>query len=146
MKKFKLILVTVFVASSFIMNAQNLKVDAEKSSIEWIGKKVGGEHNGNIKLKSGAMEIKSDQIVSGNFVIDMESMTNIDLGSDEYKQKLIGHLKSDDFWPVIFSPFSIFSRISFHKPNFVSGSILLKLKLAKGLFGALSTIGLSSFI
>jgi len=98
MKKLKIILAVAFLMTGFVLNAQNLKVNSEKSSITWIGKKVGGEHNGNIKLKSGDFEIKGDQIVSGYFVIDMESMTNNDLTSEEYNQKLIGHLKSDDFF------------------------------------------------
>ena len=77
-----------------------MEVNAEKSTLEWLGKKVTGEHFGNIKLKDGNFTVKNDKIESGTFTIDMTSITNTDLESEEYNAKLIGHLKSDDFFGV----------------------------------------------
>ena len=45
--------------------------------------------SGNIKLKNN--------IISGSVVIDMSSMTNNDLSGGS-KERLIGHLKSSDFF------------------------------------------------
>jgi len=36
------------------INAQ--KVNIEKSKVEWIGEKIGGQHNGEIQLKSGEIQ------------------------------------------------------------------------------------------
>ncbi len=79
---------------------QELNADIEKSTVKWTGKKVGGEHYGQIALKNGSVSIKADIITKGTFVMDMTSITNTDLESEEYNAKLIGHLKSDDFFGV----------------------------------------------
>ncbi len=89
-----------------LANAQSKKVDIKKSEIEWNAKKVTGEHSGNILFQSGILEFDGDKLTGGEFVVDMTSITNSDIESDEYKQKLIGHLKSDDFFSVSTYPTS----------------------------------------
>jgi polyisoprenoid-binding protein YceI len=76
------------------------KVPITESTIIWKGKKViGSSHNGTIDLKQGYFEFKDDVLVGGHFEIDMTSISNDDL-EGEYKAKLEGHLKSDDFFGV----------------------------------------------
>src|SRR5205809_673432 len=80
-------------------------VDTKLSRLEWTGKKIGGEHSGSISLSSG--EIRNENLpagqaggkISGTFVIDMTSLASTDL-SGEWKEKLDGHLKSEDFFGV----------------------------------------------
>jgi polyisoprenoid-binding protein YceI len=99
MKKLILMtLVSVLVAATAL--AQEVKFDVAKSQLKWTGKKVTGEHWGYIKLKSGAVTLKGDKITSGKFVIDMTSITEEDLEAGEWHDKLLGHLKSDDFFSV----------------------------------------------
>lgn len=74
-------------------------VSVDDSKITWIGRKVGGSHNGYINLTQGSLLVEDSKIVGGSFEIDMSSITNEDL-SGEYKGKLEGHLKSDDFFGV----------------------------------------------
>ena len=88
--------IAIFVLALSV-NAQSYQVDASKSTIKWNGKKVTGEHTGQIKMKEGSFEMKNDQITKGKFVIDMSSITCTDL-EGEWNDKLIGHLKSDDFF------------------------------------------------
>ena len=76
-----------------------LTVNTEKSNIDWKGEKVTGEHTGTIKLSNGTLEMKDGKLKGGEFVIDMTSLENTDLDG-EYKGKLEGHLKSDDFFGV----------------------------------------------
>ena len=78
-------------------------VDASKSTINWKGEKVTGEHVGFINIKSGDLIIKDGKLVGGEFVIDMSSLESTDL-TGEYKGKLEGHLKSDDFFGVATYP------------------------------------------
>lgn len=100
MKKIKLLVaITLLFAGTSIM-AQEVKVNVEKSSIEWLGKKIGGEHDGAIQLKSGSFMMKDDMIASGSFIVDMTSITNFDIENEKYNQQLVGHLKSDDFFGV----------------------------------------------
>jgi polyisoprenoid-binding protein YceI len=71
----------------------------EDSKVEWQAYKVTGQHNGEVNLSSGELEFKDNQIVGGNFVVDMTSIKVMDL-SGESKNKLEGHLKSPDFFGV----------------------------------------------
>lgn len=91
-----------FVLSVIILPvaAQNFSINSSESTIEWNGEKVTGEHNGNIQLKSGEFEIKKNKLASGTFVMDMASMTNLDIDDEGTRNKLMGHLKSDDFFGV----------------------------------------------
>ena len=80
--------------------AQKVEVNTNASTIKWLGKKVTGQHEGNILVKSGYFELTDDKITAGNFVIDMTTITNSDIESEKYNKKLVGHLKSDDFFGV----------------------------------------------
>ena len=98
MKRLNFLLVLLLVGLT--VSAQSLKVNTIESKLKWTGKKVSGEHWGYINLKSGSLTIEDDKIISGMFTIDMNSMNCKDLESPEWNQKLIGHLKSDDFFSV----------------------------------------------
>lgn len=100
MKTKNLVLAFTIILSGSAIFAQKADVNTEKSSVEWQGKKIGGQHEGNIQIKSGSLELNGDKIVAGNFVVDMTSITCTDLKDESYKQKLVGHLKSDDFFGV----------------------------------------------
>lgn len=78
---------------------ENYKVNTSASSVEWVGKKIGGQHNGNIKISSSDLVLKDGVLNGGKVIIDMTSITNADL-EGEWNQKLVGHLKSDDFFSV----------------------------------------------
>lgn len=100
MKTIKNIILVILFISAGILNAQEYTVDASKSKLMWKGKKISSEHYGNIELKSGTIKIIDDKIETGDFIIDMTSITNKDLTDAEYNKKLVGHLKSDDFFSV----------------------------------------------
>lgn len=77
-----------------------LSVDTEASVVNWKGSKIIKSHNGTLKLSKGSVELENGSLVGGNFVIDMTTMDNEDLkGTDGYA-KLLGHLKSPDFFNV----------------------------------------------
>jgi len=102
MKKFTFILAVLFAGTSlFATNPVNEgRVDVKKSTIEWVGKKVTGSHNGTISLKSGDIRMdENGNMSSATFVIDMTSIVCTDL-SGNGAAKLEGHLKSDDFFGV----------------------------------------------
>ncbi|MEX2590589.1 MAG: YceI family protein [Chitinophagales bacterium] len=92
--------------ASPILAQENFKVDTKASTLEWIGKKVTGKHNGTIQVKSGNVSLTKGKL-SGNFTIDMTTIENNDL-EGEYKTKLENHLKSDDFFSVEKFPTSTF--------------------------------------
>jgi polyisoprenoid-binding protein YceI len=90
------------------VKATNLKVDVSKSELIWTGKKVTGEHTGKISLKEGTVIMDGAKLSGGKFVADLTSITNTDLTDKEYNGKLIGHLKSDDFFGVEKHPTATF--------------------------------------
>ena len=73
------------------------QVDVSKSTIEWIGKKLTGEHSGTLSLKSGEIVMGGHAISSANFEIDMTTISSTDL-KWETAEDLINHLKADDFF------------------------------------------------
>jgi polyisoprenoid-binding protein YceI len=87
--------------------AQDVTVNTSKSELKWTGKKVTGEHWGFIKLKDATLIIEGDKISSGEFNIDMNSINCKDLEDAEWNGKLVGHLKSDDFFSVDNFPVAI---------------------------------------
>jgi len=105
MKTFKSLAIFVLALSlSTSVFAGNQKVDTAKSSVKWLGKKVTGEHSGTIGIKEGSLNVEKSKITGGKVVIDMQSIVNTDLTDAGYNAKLVGHLKSDDFFGVATFP------------------------------------------
>ena len=72
----------------------------KSSTVVWTGKKVTGEHVAELfNLKMDISMVEDGKLVGGEFTIDMTSLKNTDL-EGESKQKLEGHLKSEDFFGI----------------------------------------------
>ena len=71
--------VLMLTLSTFAIQAQS--VNPLKSTFTWTGKKVTGEHTGNIQLKSGTIQFDGKQLKGGNFI-----MTNVEaLAKNQFK-------------------------------------------------------------
>jgi polyisoprenoid-binding protein YceI len=81
-----------------LASAQAKKIDISKSNITWVGKKVTGSHEGNVKFKEGTLAFKGAKLTGGNFIVNMASLDVTDLKAGSGKEKLEGHLKSEDFF------------------------------------------------
>lgn len=114
--KLSVVLILAFVLSA---SAQKSEINLNHSVVKWTGNKIGGSHNGEIKIKNGFFELKGDNLTNGMIVIDMNSITNTDLKDEGYNQKLVGHLKSDDFFGVDKFPEATFQ--SNKAGNFTNG-------------------------
>ncbi len=96
MKKLLLLpLLAILVMAANVADTYN--VDVNSSTIAWTGYKVTGKHTGVVKVKSGNLNWDGGKLTGGTFEIDMNSITCTDL-EGEYAGKLVGHLKSDDFF------------------------------------------------
>jgi polyisoprenoid-binding protein YceI len=88
---------------------KTISADVTKSTITWKGAKVVmGSHHGEIALKSGSLDVEGRKIKGGTFVIDMTSINCLDLSGNS-KQRLEGHLRSDDFFSVETYPTATFT-------------------------------------
>jgi len=104
-------------------------VDLSASLLNWKGTKPGGAHNGTAALKEGSLLVKKGEIVSGEFVIDMASIKNLDIKDSKYGAKLVGHLTSADFFDVATYPTSKFVITSVDKKDdklAVTGNLTIK--------------------
>jgi len=71
------------------------------SSVKWVGKKITGQHAGNIGIRGGNLTFTGDVLTAGVVNVDMSSITVTDIpASDDMNGKLVGHLKSPDFFDV----------------------------------------------
>ena len=100
MKLFKLFFIAFTTLSFFAFTSQITKeVNTESSVVKWTGYKVTGQHEGTIMIKKGSLTFNNNVLVGGKFLIDMSTINTTDLEGD-YKKKLDGHLKADDFFGV----------------------------------------------
>ena len=106
MRNLKTITIALLVAlGTTVATAQTKKIDVKKSTITWVGKKVTGEHSGTVDLKDGNLIFKKGKVAGGIFTVNMTSLTATDL-SGEWKEKLNGHLRSEDFFGTEKNPTS----------------------------------------
>jgi len=96
-----LALVTFVVSEAQAQMAKS--VDIEKSVINWTGSKVTGQHTGTLHLTDGSLQFTDGKLTGGAFTIDMTSLASTDLQGGT-AAKLLGHLKSDDFFSVATYP------------------------------------------
>ncbi len=102
LKSIVLIISILFSSISYaitITPKNDKEINTKNSTVLWKGNKVTGSHEGVIKIKSGLLKFNKEELIGGEFEIDMNSLVCTDL-SGEYKGKLEGHLKSDDFFGV----------------------------------------------
>lgn len=97
--KLMVAVVTIAFMSAAFTNGlvESYTVDTAKSKLEWNASKVTGKHNGEVMLKSGSLEMTDGTLTGGEFVIDMTSISVLDLDGN-MKDKLTGHLNSPDFF------------------------------------------------
>lgn len=95
------LLLTIAVVFTAFTNTplKTTTIDTSQSTVTWKGYKVTGSHYGSVAVKSGEMTFEGKKLIGGSFVMDMTSITVDDL-KGRSAEKLMGHLKSDDFFGV----------------------------------------------
>jgi rhodanese-related sulfurtransferase/polyisoprenoid-binding protein YceI len=76
------------------------RIDIENSRLEWIGRNLNNRHTGQLAILEGELVIVAGLPSTGRITVDMHSLANIDLQDAAYRDMLISHLKSDDFFAV----------------------------------------------
>ncbi|MCY7420981.1 MAG: YceI family protein [Chitinophagaceae bacterium] len=116
--------VTSDIQESVVMEGPGYSVDTAISKIVWVGTKINGSHKGNLKIVNGKIGLKERKLSSGNFIIDVTSLNNVDLPPKE-KHKIETQLKSADFFDVAKYPTARFalSKVEIFNPD-IEKSIL----------------------
>lgn len=120
MKNLKFAALAIAFAFTTNISAQTAKkINTNESKVNWVGKKLTGQHSGTINLKEGSLVFKGKNLVGGNFTVDMTTINTTDLKAGEGKENLDGHLKADDFFGVEKFPMAtlVFKKIGVKSPN-----------------------------
>lgn len=88
-------------------HVETYKIDTNQSTLEWYAEKVGGKHNGTIKISGGEVQNNHGNL-TGSVEIDMTTIEDKDITKESSKAKLESHLKSADFFDVAKYPKSKF--------------------------------------
>lgn len=73
--------------------AVTYSADPANSVIEWKGFKPTGTHTGTLSISEGNFQVAGNEIVGGEFTIDMNTITVTDLEAGDGKEDLEAHLK-----------------------------------------------------
>lgn len=110
-------------------------LDANKSTIKWTGKKILGSHFGYVDFKTGYIKTDGDKIAEGSFEVNMPTIKVQDIEDKRMNQKLVTHLKSDDFFSVDKFPIAKFvithvtqiKNTKTNEPNYaITGKMTIK--------------------
>ena len=104
MSKISVLSLLLFVFATAMVSdtkVSTYKIATRNSEVEWVGKKLTGQHSGTISIKSGELLMKGKEIMGGSFVIDMTSIKVTDIAeTDPQNKKLLVHLENADFFDV----------------------------------------------
>jgi polyisoprenoid-binding protein YceI len=108
-KTFLTIALAIITTFSFATkpHIDNVVVNADNSTVKWIGSKVASSHEGAVNIQKGVLMIDHGTLVGGQFSIDMNSISCSDIESEKKNQYLVGHLKNEDFFNVEQFPHAI---------------------------------------
>ncbi len=105
-------------ATQKMEDAQSVAINTENSFVEWLGSKVvGGSHNGRVLFDSGDFSVKNNELVGGEFVLNMKSISCDDLDDPEKNEMLVGHLSNEDFFEVDKYPTAKFKILDVEPAN-----------------------------
>ncbi|MCH3884586.1 YceI family protein [Tenacibaculum aquimarinum] len=100
MRKIIITIICVTFIHTICNSQEKLNINTTKSTIQWIGEYTFyfGGHDGFINFKDGYFIKNNNVITGGEFVIDMNSITNTDIESEKANKSLVAHLKDPDFF------------------------------------------------
>jgi polyisoprenoid-binding protein YceI len=107
------------------METKNFEIVSAQSTIEWIGRKVTGAHNGTIPVKNGSLTLTDNKLSGGKFIIDTTAINIIDVTDPATNAQFAGHLASDDFFSSEKFPEATF-EITTVNGNQVEGNLTIK--------------------
>lgn len=75
-------------------------IDPSASVLEWIGRNINNRHYGRIPVKDGMVKFAGGDLREGGVTLDMCAINDRDLQDETYRQLLVNHLLSADFFDV----------------------------------------------
>jgi polyisoprenoid-binding protein YceI len=121
-------------ASSAQMADGKFNVDFKTSTVNWKGQKVTGSgHNGTVRVSSGQLEFKGNNLIAGKVKLNMNEISCTDLSDAESNANLLNHLRSADFFNTAQFPDANFEVTSVKaqkdgngNTHFITGKLTIK--------------------
>jgi len=70
------------------------------SRLEWTGRNINNRHIGTLGFVDGWVDVNAGRLTGGSITLDMTTIANLDLTDAGYRDMLVAHLKSADFFAV----------------------------------------------
>ena len=132
----KNLLLAASLLATTITTAQTARtIDPADSKLLWTASKITGDHTGRVPVKGGSIVVGNKTLEAAEVTIDMSGITCIDIENEGSNAKLVGHLKSPDFFDVEQHPTATFKTTKVEavvdavpgKPNYrVTGDLTIK--------------------
>lgn len=90
-------LALLLVVTSAAVAQSTYTIDPAAAKLVWTGKKITGQHQGSIDVRSGTIAWGENGLAQTEVTIDMTSITDVDM-EREYAAELESQLKSTDFF------------------------------------------------
>lgn len=100
-------------------------INVEETTINWLGKKVTGEHYGSLGVVDGSFKLSNGELVSGKVIADVSSITVEDIEDAEMNAKLTGHLASEDFFNTAEYPEAVL-EVTSSADGMATGTLTIK--------------------
>jgi len=129
----RILMAIIIIVPMTMMSFERTETDMEgpafalanhNSTLEWKGMKPGGTHHGVIDVVKGTIDTDGDQVTGGSFTINMNTIICKDLTNESMNDKLVGHLKSEDFFHTEKYPEAYFNITRVEAKKSVSGEMV----------------------
>jgi hypothetical protein len=89
-------------SGDFVAPGAVLCADTGRSLVRWRGTKIGGKHEGVVRLGGGRLVVRDGAVVGGSFTVDMRTIevTDIPPHEVEARRTLRSHLAHEEFFGV----------------------------------------------
>lgn len=79
-----------------------LCVDTARSTVRWRGTKIGGSHEGVVRLAGGELRLREGRVAGGEVTVDMRTIAVTDIPPHEVeaRRQLRSHLAHEEFFAV----------------------------------------------
>jgi polyisoprenoid-binding protein YceI len=98
----KFTLLSLLFSISIVSFATDYNVVKDKTTVKWTGSHIvkGYDHYGYVQVNEGSFSVENGLITGGSITLDMNTISCTDIDDKKKNKKLVGHLKSDDFFGV----------------------------------------------
>ena len=94
----KLFILVLFLSLIYTQNEKTFTLNPDNTVLRWTAEKVTGSHWGYVKVEGGSVVVKGKKILTGECIVDMSTITVMDMKDSPYGKKLESHLRSSDFF------------------------------------------------